>query len=555
MHDASGYRKIIRESKAKKGKDLEKLLDEARDLRDPYYAALALFTLSSDKRFDQNAANAIAQEALEISKRVEMQWRQAELLCTLVKKMRSWRKGSTVNEIELLQKKIIEIITEMPEGQGLSDAVKGCSSVTNIDHLRSLLGKGLTNTGFEVQDSKPVIRQWVTICKRTKRSCDELIDILQAVKDASVRAQLSGYLHLQLARAGFSGDYQPPLQTAVDAALEIAEGERDTVLRYLSQTASTKSELLIVAHSIDQLVQPEEKARALAALGGSADKAGHSDLAVKWFNEGLDAVSGVQDIKTRVKIELNLASGLARSGETDQALKAYQEALQNGEEDEALRAIIYRSMKNNGFEVDIDRKERSKESVDQKRGIRMESEIEKNTTNNILALYDTYEGGLKTIHLRAVARSAPLCIAFGLDLALMGFPAKNLDQLIGQVISETDIGKGGKYLKELAEQGRITLVDCTQKEPPTNWEELGLPVATTSKPRNDKQIVLHKALLEATEKHPKKRACLIMGLGKRGLPRSLLETVPYHLELTGRNIALETCTAMGVIAQKLADEN
>jgi hypothetical protein len=42
-----------------------------------------------------------------------------------------------------------------------------------------------------------------------------------------------------------------------------------------------------------------------------------------------------------------------------------------------------------------------------------------------------------------------------------------------------------------------------------------------------------------------------MGLGKSGLPQSLLNQVQYHLELTGNNIPLETCTAMGVIAQQL----
>ena len=52
--------------------------------------------------------------------------------------------------------------------------------------------------------------------------------------------------------------------------------------------------------------------------------------------------------------------------------------------------------------------------------------------------------------------------------------------------------------------------------------------------------------------HPKKRVCIIMGLGKRGLPQSLLDSVDYHLELTGSGVALETATAMGVIAAQMA---
>jgi hypothetical protein len=45
-----------------------------------------------------------------------------------------------------------------------------------------------------------------------------------------------------------------------------------------------------------------------------------------------------------------------------------------------------------------------------------------------------------------------------------------------------------------------------------------------------------------------------MGLGKKGLPSSLLNKTSYHLELTGQNVSLETCTAMGIIAMKMHDE-
>ena len=176
------------------------------------------------------------------------------------------------------------------------------------------------------------------------------------------------------------------------------------------------------------------------------------------------------------------------------------------------------------------------------------------SSNNILALYDTYEGALKPVHLRSVARAAPLCAAFGLDLALMGFPTENLEDLISKVITETNIGRGGRYLRELVKQGRVVLVACTQKRPPEDWSGLGLPVATTSHPREEKKVGMAEAVLLAKPKHPLKRACLIMGLGRRGLPQSLLDIVPYHLELTGSNVPLETCTVMGVIAQQLCQK-
>ena len=42
-----------------------------------------------------------------------------------------------------------------------------------------------------------------------------------------------------------------------------------------------------------------------------------------------------------------------------------------------------------------------------------------------------------------------------------------------------------------------------------------------------------------------------MGLGRKGLPASFLKAAPAHLELTGRNVHLETATAMGVIAERM----
>ena len=45
-HDASAYRTIVREAKASGSKQRESLLAEAMLLDDPYYRALALFSLS-----------------------------------------------------------------------------------------------------------------------------------------------------------------------------------------------------------------------------------------------------------------------------------------------------------------------------------------------------------------------------------------------------------------------------------------------------------------------------------------------------------------------------
>ena len=173
--------------------------------------------------------------------------------------------------------------------------------------------------------------------------------------------------------------------------------------------------------------------------------------------------------------------------------------------------------------------------------------------NHVLALYDTYEGSLKQTHIRAVARAAPLCMAFSLDMALIGFPTDDVNRMIELASNDTNIGKSGAYLRELHKKGRVHLVGCNEKDPPKDWKELGLPVATTSNPSKHKKVNMDEARKLAIKEHSLQRICLIMGIGRKGLPRSLIDTVPHHLEITGVNIALETATAMGILAYLLAE--
>ena len=56
---------------------------------------------------------------------------------------------------------------------------------------------------------------------------------------------------------------------------------------------------------------------------------------------------------------------------------------------------------------------------------------------------------MKPTHYRAIARAAPLCYAYDLDLALVGFPTEDLDLIVKETITETNIGRGGKLLEVL----------------------------------------------------------------------------------------------------------
>jgi hypothetical protein len=531
-HDASAYRAIVREAKTSGSEQMESLLDRARQLDDPYYRALALFSLSSIPNLDLKRAVRIAQDALGLTVEVEQLWRRAELLGTLVNKVNKWRDDSASQEREMFKSKILDAILTMPNGKGLSDAIVQCAPKLGAVHLLPLLNKAVMNRGFETQDAKVVIRQWTKLSESNGPNLNEIQDTIFKVKEQKLRSRLLGYLHMQCKSLDKPCDPKKTFQAAVEAALATKKNERLDALQYLAKLSSTEEELKIVASVVDSLETQEEKCRLLGTIGGSADKAGLTELAIEWFKVGIDLGRTLDDPKKRTKMILKLGQGIERCGDTSLAQKIYKENLENYTDNEEIKERI---------EMTIEKIEHDPSQPQ--------------STNNILALYDTYEGGLKPVHFRAIARAAPLCIAFELDLALMGFPAEDLSGLVKMAITETNIGKGGKYLSDLLEQGRVTLVACTQQEPPANWAELGLPVATTSHPDPEKTVEIKKALSLAKTQHKLHRLCMIMGLGKKGLPKSLLDQVQYHLELTGSNVPLETCTAMGVIAEKLrADE-
>ncbi len=160
-----------------------------------------------------------------------------------------------------------------------------------------------------------------------------------------------------------------------------------------------------------------------------------------------------------------------------------------------------------------------------------------------LGLFNTYDTQkLHEIHRRSVARASALCYAFDINLALFGFPLpKKREEAIETIKGTTTIG-GGEYIEVLADMQRLNFFDFPVRGFPP---QLGTPVATTSKP-HEKKLVTPRQIRERLRAG--ESILLIMGLGRRGLPKEILESVREHLELTGKSVSLETCTAMGVIA-------
>jgi len=174
-----------------------------------------------------------------------------------------------------------------------------------------------------------------------------------------------------------------------------------------------------------------------------------------------------------------------------------------------------------------------------------------------LGIYNTYDPlKMREPHRRAIARAGALCAAYEINLALFGFPLAAEQstplEMADFVAKSTTIGQEGKYLLEIAGEGKVQIFDYVSKGFPP---QLGIPIATTCKPKLQKKISPGEIIDIIRYK---KGVLLILGLGPKGLSDELKKICTYHLDITGRGYSLETCTAMGAIAgylQALRDES
>ena len=153
----------------------------------------------------------------------------------------------------------------------------------------------------------------------------------------------------------------------------------------------------------------------------------------------------------------------------------------------------------------------------------------------VICLVNTYDKlKLHEIHLRTIARAAPLCYAYDFHLALYEFGFwKTKGELIEDIVEYTTIGKGGKYLRELDNAGRLHVI----RSVPAHFGDV---IATTSK--------IEEKRLAIDDLKSLKSACFLIGLGRKGLPKDLIKRAKYTLDVTFRNVSLETCSAIGAIA-------
>jgi hypothetical protein len=169
-----------------------------------------------------------------------------------------------------------------------------------------------------------------------------------------------------------------------------------------------------------------------------------------------------------------------------------------------------------------------------------------------IGLYNTYDRQkFREAHRRALARAAPLAMAFDFNLTTFGFPfpedRRTPMEIAEFVADSTTIGEGGRYFLELAEKGRFMYFPYPRSGFPP---QMGTPVITTSKPFvetiSPEEIGKRSSFGESF--------LIVFGLGPHGMSKKEKELGRYHMDLTGKGISMETCTAMGAVSSVIWNE-
>lgn len=197
-----------------------------------------------------------------------------------------------------------------------------------------------------------------------------------------------------------------------------------------------------------------------------------------------------------------------------------------------------------------------------------------------LGLYNSYDPRrFFEAHRRALVRAAPLALAFDANVATFGFPFDDLAAHGGRTVENRGKGGGEKRgqsnageevklatpldvaqfvarstsvsseaepLVELARAGRFNVFDLPKKGFPP---QLGVVVLTTEhakRPRDASARSIARDLVDGRSQ------LLVFGLGPHGTPPEVRDAAQWEFDVTGRNVGLETATAMGAVVAAVA---
>lgn len=196
-----------------------------------------------------------------------------------------------------------------------------------------------------------------------------------------------------------------------------------------------------------------------------------------------------------------------------------------------------------------------------------------------LGLYNSYDPRrFFEAHRRALARAAPLALAFGANVATFGFPFDDLVANGGRTVENRGKGAGDKRgqsnddevklgtplevaefvarstsvsseaepLVALARAGRFNVFDLPKKGFPP---QLGVVVLTTEHatcPKDASARSIARDLVDGRSQ------LLVFGLGPHGTPPEVRDVAQWEFDVTGKNVGLETATAMGAVVAAVA---
>lgn len=449
---------------------------DAVSITDPGHAAVAMVHVAGDERLPAAKAAELVRKATARIQTLDRPGRMPETWGDVLENAASIHRGpETDAALDTLRAAAVDAVERLPDGDWVTDTITAIASYVDGEGRKRLLRRGLHNPGGELAIAKALLGQG-----------PGLADIIRDHAPPEVASRL-----LAKTEGATSDD-------ALAAAWAILDmPQRREALRVLSTKLDRPHELMALGGSAKGR-DPADRVACWTMVGARLDHLGHDPASA--FEHAVRAL-GEMDGKEAVKAHRKLAQAMERSG-----LDAPPAPDAPATEDAPSESI---QVPTEGH------------------------------SRHAFCLVDGYSGGLGAPHLRAIARAAPLCVAFELDLVLMGFPTEDREALVDLVDAESDVGEGEGYAHRLLAEGRLRLLPLKSGLPEA-WP--GTPVATTPHPADGKAVALRDV---------EPPLALLVGLGKNGLPKRMLNAVPHHHELTGRGISMETATAMGILADRL----
>jgi len=484
-HDPSACRRIVRDAK-KNGLSRE-LFDLAQDLQDGIYRAEALCGLCASEDMAEEDRVEWVPIIVESMLEEERAWRLAESIGIIAKSTANWPGGRAR---KTMIENLIGMTGGLPAGEARVDALKSIANRVPKQTLPELFLLAVENQGMEAKAARPIMKAIVNT--GDLEMINEITPLLtEASPDLAVK--FLDNLHRLTVQANLV--LEP---SALELALPfLAAAEFETVRTMCSHATRSEDVHILVRN----LAGDEENAvRYAVTLAGRADRAGDSEFARELLEKAALQVESL-DTQIAIRIRKNLAKGFDRLGDSERAEQLTPVQTPSSENTDSPRKDVVR------------------------RG-------------HTMALVGTYDGGIGTPHLRALARASGIAWGFGLDIALVDWPTEDLETLCQRAEKESGTA-GVNHLPSLLSSGRIQLLSIEEALDGV----VGHPIATTHQPVGGS---VDLATYDGD-------ICMFIGLGRQGLPQKLLNRCPDQFELTGIGASLETAVAMGAIAQRLSD--